>query len=587
MTVLFADLSGYTAFAERMDPEAVKTLVDGALYRLGDEVDRFGGTVDKYIGDNVMALFGAPVAHEDDAERAVRAALGMQAAMEEVNERLPDDVRFDLRVGINTGEVLAGAIGRAYTVMGDTVNVASRLQSAARPGSVWVGEATMRATSGAIAYDELEPLELRGKSRPVAAWEATGLIAEHSLRRAGRNGNEAPLVGRDNELDALESLYDRVLGEGRPHLVTVVGEAGVGKSRLLREFSRRVTELDPSVEIRTGRCLPVRRRHRLLGARGDPAPGVRDRRQRLVRAGLVQAPQLLRPDDGHESRGLERGLRAQGRVHRALAGDRRAAGAGRVDGDDPERVREEFFSALRSGIEALAPDEPAGARVRGRPLGRRRHARRGRVPGAVGARSAPDCLPHPRRAARAAPDLGRGTRELDADVPRAAHARLHAGAGFRAAADLEARRRRPRRRGALGRQPAVRRGDRPADRRGRRRQRRRGAARHGPGRARRAARRARALRAPRRAAGRGGGTHVLGGLAAAARRRRGPRPAPDAANAPGQGHPRARRRGPAGGRARARVQARAHPRRRLRDAPEVGALAEALRRRQLHRAARR
>src|ERR687895_1606369 len=134
VTVLFADLSGYTAVAERMDPEAVKALVDRALMRLGQEVERYGGTVDKYIGDNVMAIFGAPVAHEDDAERAVRAGLGMQAAMAEVNEGLPDGVHFALRVGINTGEVLAGAVGEAYTVVGDTVNVASRLQSAARPG---------------------------------------------------------------------------------------------------------------------------------------------------------------------------------------------------------------------------------------------------------------------------------------------------------------------------------------------------------------------------------------------------------------------------------------------------------------------
>jgi class 3 adenylate cyclase len=214
VTVLFADLSGYTAFAERMDPEAVKTLVDGALHRLGEEVERYGGTVDKYIGDNVMALFGAPVAHEDDAERAVRAALGMQAAMGEVNQRLPEDVHFDLRVGINTGEVLAGAIGRAYTVMGDTVNVASRLQSAARPGSVWVGEATMRATSQAVRYHELEPLELRGKSRPVPAWEATGLITEHALRRAGWGGGETPLIGRDDELGTLESVYERVVARG-------------------------------------------------------------------------------------------------------------------------------------------------------------------------------------------------------------------------------------------------------------------------------------------------------------------------------------------------------------------------------------
>src|SRR5205823_13570177 len=146
VTVVFADLSGYTAVAERMDPEAVKGLVERCLRRLGDEVERYGGTVDKYIGDNVMALFGAPVAHEDDAERAVRAALGMQDAMTEVNERLPEGVSFALRVGLNTGEVLAGAVGDDYTVVGDTVNVASRLQTAARPGGVTVGERTMKAT---------------------------------------------------------------------------------------------------------------------------------------------------------------------------------------------------------------------------------------------------------------------------------------------------------------------------------------------------------------------------------------------------------------------------------------------------------
>src|ERR687896_112973 len=176
VTVLFADLSGYTAVAERMDPEAVKALVDSALRRLGQEVERFGGTVDKYIGENVMAIFGAPVAHEDDAERAVRAGLGMQEAMTEVNEGLPDGVDFELRVGINTGEVLAGAVGESYTVTGDTVNVAARLQSAARPGSVTVGERTMQTTSLAVEYEALEPLTLKGKSEPVPAWEATSLI---------------------------------------------------------------------------------------------------------------------------------------------------------------------------------------------------------------------------------------------------------------------------------------------------------------------------------------------------------------------------------------------------------------------------
>ena len=175
VTVLFADLSGYTAVAEKLDPESVKRLLERILGRLGEEVGNYGGYVDKFIGDNVMAIFGAPVAHGDDAERAVRAGLGMQAAMDEVNEPLAAQhgVTFELCVGINTGEVLAGHVGDSYTVIGDSVNVAARLQAAARPGSVTVGERTYRATREAIDYSALEaPLELKGKAQPVPAWEA-------------------------------------------------------------------------------------------------------------------------------------------------------------------------------------------------------------------------------------------------------------------------------------------------------------------------------------------------------------------------------------------------------------------------------
>src|SRR4051812_23977538 len=147
--------------AERMDAELVKSLVDRCLRRLGEQVERFGGTVDKYIGDNVMAIFGAPVAHEDDAERAVRAALAMQGAIAEI------DPELQLRVGINTGEVLAGSVAEGgYTVIGDTVNVAARLQAAAEIGTITVGERTVRATRGAVEYRELEPLRLKGKSEP-------------------------------------------------------------------------------------------------------------------------------------------------------------------------------------------------------------------------------------------------------------------------------------------------------------------------------------------------------------------------------------------------------------------------------------
>ncbi len=285
MTVLFADLSGYTAFAERMDPEAVKSLVDRALMRLGQEVERYGGTVDKYIGDNVMALFGAPVAHEDDAERAVRAGLGMQDAMDEVNAGLGSGVHFELRVGINTGEVLAGAVGKAYTVVGDTVNVAARLQSAARPGSVTVGERTMRATSTAVEYRPLEPLTLKGKAEPVPAWEAHCLIAEHAMGRAGAT-SESPLVGREQELAALGTLYERVVREGCAAARHAGGRGRRGQvaaSARVRAAPRRA-RFGPE---RSHRPLPpLRQRDRVLGARGDHPRRDRHRGQRQRRRRL-------------------------------------------------------------------------------------------------------------------------------------------------------------------------------------------------------------------------------------------------------------------------------------------------------------
>src|SRR6266511_1185925 len=217
-TVLFADLSGYTAVAERMDPEAVKSLVDRSLRRLGQEVSRYGGRVDKYIGDNVMAVFGAPVAHEDDPERAV----------------------------------LAGKVGDEYTVMGDPVNVAARLQSAARPGSVTVGTVTHRLTRAAFEYEELAPLDLKGKSEPVPAWEAVRLLVPGVARRAARAST--PLIGREDESALLASLFERVVSEGRPHLVTVIGQAGVGKSRLLRELTAKLGERPEQPALREGRC---------------------------------------------------------------------------------------------------------------------------------------------------------------------------------------------------------------------------------------------------------------------------------------------------------------------------------------------
>jgi class 3 adenylate cyclase/tetratricopeptide (TPR) repeat protein len=257
VTVLFADLSGYTSVAEQLDPEAVKGVVDRCLRRLADEVERFGGRIDKYIGDAVMAIFGAPLAHADDPERAVRAGLAMQLAMDELGPRLADDhgIQFALRVGINTGEVLAGTVGDAYTVIGDAVNVASRLEASAEPGSVTVGERTVRATGGRISYRPLAPLTLKGKAEPVAAWEALGVV-EAGAGEPTEARPEAPLVGRREELSELERISARVEAAGSPHLLTVIGQPGVGKSRLLREFEQALKARTPPVRLRRGRCLP-------------------------------------------------------------------------------------------------------------------------------------------------------------------------------------------------------------------------------------------------------------------------------------------------------------------------------------------
>ena len=352
MTVLFADLSGYTAVAERMDPEAVKSMIDRALRRLGAEVARFGGTVDKYIGDNVMALFGAPVAHEDDAERALRAALAMQDAMEEINEAMPADTRFALRVGVNTGEVLAGAIGESYTVTGDTVNVASRLQSAARPGTVTVGERTERATRGAVLYQRLEPLSLKGKANPVPAWEAVELLANDATPRSDLVGS--PFVGRDRDLGALQEAYERVVRDGRAHMVTLVGEAGVGKSRLLREFERHLRITDPPPALRTGRCLPYGSGivYWALGEVIREEAGIVDLHSSgeawsqlcsYVRAVLPGQAEPSEPQAALIGRSL--GLYVP-------------EGLEPPESDDPERMREVFFSALRSVIEGSARQKP-------------------------------------------------------------------------------------------------------------------------------------------------------------------------------------------------------------------------------------
>ena len=232
VTVLFGDLSDFTSWAEDLDPERVGVVTDRVLASLASIVTDFGGHVDKLTGDGIMAVFGAPTAHEDDAERAVRAAAQMQSVVRRlVEEESGGGRRLGLRVGLNTGEVLAGVQAHlSYTVIGDAVNTAARLSDAAGVGAVYAGRPTALATITAASWRALAPLRLKGKREPVPAYELVG------LRPAGSSGlglgDEAPFLGRDKEFGALVGrLLDVVDGTG-PRSVLVTGEAGVGKSRL-------------------------------------------------------------------------------------------------------------------------------------------------------------------------------------------------------------------------------------------------------------------------------------------------------------------------------------------------------------------
>ena len=251
VTILFADLSGSTPLAEKLDPEELRGILGSYFGALARQIQRYEGTIDKYIGDAVMAVFGAPISHEDDAERAILAALAMQASIIRLNDDLDRKygVRLSLRIGVNTGEVvaglLAGDVQRAYTVVGDAVNTAQRLESAAPLGQVLVSETTRRLAIHRFEFEKREPITLKGKSEPVITYRVIRVLDMTVEPDA------TPFVGRELELARL----DAALGEarqGRGQIIHVVGEPGVGKSRLIAEF--RAT-LPPGMDRMTARCV--------------------------------------------------------------------------------------------------------------------------------------------------------------------------------------------------------------------------------------------------------------------------------------------------------------------------------------------
>ena len=347
VTVLFADLVGFTSQAERMDPEQVKSLVDGLFQRLVEDVTSFGGRVDKILGDAIVALFGAPVAHEDDAERAVRASLRMQRSITELVADL--DLPIRMRIGVNTGEVLVGALraGGDYTAMGDVVNTASRLQTAAPPGGVLVGPATHAATEGAIAYESVGEFQVRGRDERVAAW-----LALEPLTLPGRRRRRMPVpfVGRQLELSLLIDTMRVAQSQRRAVLAIVEGEGGVGKTRLVEEVLHGyVKQQEGTVLI--GACVPYGEANRwwpiasALGPVLDVEPGAIsvELRARLEH----RLSDLIGPAADEE----HRAALVNGLLH--LFGQ-----PSPLDGIDPARTHQELIRAVLAVLAALCAKGP-------------------------------------------------------------------------------------------------------------------------------------------------------------------------------------------------------------------------------------
>jgi class 3 adenylate cyclase len=262
VSVVFVDLVGFTARSEQLDPEDVRAILTPYYDTVRAELESFGGVVEKFIGDAVMAVFGAPTAHGDDAERAVRAALAVSEAVAELNTRHPE-LDLKIRGAVNTGDAVVAVDARPGAgeamIAGDVVNTAARLQQTAAVGTIVVGDETYRATNGAIRYEEVSPVIAKGKAEPLVAWQAIAAESAEGERQLSR----IPLVGRRRELGLLRDLWERSARDRRPHLVTVIGPPGQGKTRLAFEFIRHVEE-DGGTAVR-GRSLPYRE-HSAYGA---------------------------------------------------------------------------------------------------------------------------------------------------------------------------------------------------------------------------------------------------------------------------------------------------------------------------------
>jgi class 3 adenylate cyclase/tetratricopeptide (TPR) repeat protein len=339
VTVLFADLVGFTARSEELDPEDVEAILRPYHEKLRGELERFGGTVEKFIGDAVMALFGAPVAHEDDPERAVRAALAIRDwAREEDN--------VQVRIAVNTGEALINLAARPESgegmAAGDVVNTTARLQSAAPVNGVLVGETTYRATRNAIDFTDATAVEAKGKTEPIRVWEAQSARSRVTTEAVSTT---TPLVGRERELAVLTELLVRVREESSPQLVTLVGVPGIGKSRLVHELMQVVEHGGVLTYWRRGRSLPY----------GEAVPLWALSEIVKAQAGILESDRADDVDD-----------KLRDSVARVIGDDRDAAWVerhlralvGATARDEDGGDRSEAFAAWRRFFEAMAEQRP-------------------------------------------------------------------------------------------------------------------------------------------------------------------------------------------------------------------------------------
>jgi class 3 adenylate cyclase/tetratricopeptide (TPR) repeat protein len=345
VSVLFADLVGFTAASDRADPEEVLATLRPYHALLRTEIERYGGTVEKFIGDAVMAVFGAPVAHEDDAERAVRAGLRIIEALAERN-RDRAGAELAVRVAINTGEAIVSLGARPEQgegmVAGDVVNTASRLQQAAPVGSVVVGEGTWRATRQMIDYEPMDGAELKGKAEPIPVWRAVEARSRYVVE-VDKPTN--PFIGRDAELELLKQAYRRMIRESSVQLVTVTGEPGVGKSRLIGEF---FTWADGQPELffwRHGRCLPY----------GDGVTFWALGEIVKAQAGILESDS---PDEADAKLRQAVELVVEDEADRDWLGAQLAPLVGSRPGSAVSSDRSEAFSAWRTFLEAMAAFRP-------------------------------------------------------------------------------------------------------------------------------------------------------------------------------------------------------------------------------------